>query len=483
VIKTIRGKITLGFVVTTLITLICVNIIIWKVFEENLKKYIKQDMDKAKSISVSDLKKQYDFGAGDFSNGNNQLWKVLSNINNQSGMYISFDYDEDRNIEFLGTLIDDIERKNIIKDSNKKSSLLYISKNIKRNEADYFYATFAYPVYIEENYEGTLVFQKDYLDKYKENFILMAKIIVVQFILFLIMIFIAYILLKSAIKPLNKLSIAMVHIGNGDFKERLKVKGKDEVSTLVHHFNGMQDKIEEQMNQLYLEKEKIQKLEKTSREFMNYATHEMKTPLTAILGYSELLKKGSLGEKEAARAYERITTEGNRLKSMVQNMLVVAKGKEEITKSAEEFNITNMLRELTTEYNLIFEKSNNHISLQGDDLIVYGVKEELRMVMVNLLDNGVKYSEDGKIYINVCSDKGMIAIKNKVKSIPKEIKTSLFQPFVKYNYGDNTKVSSGLGLFICKELMEKNEGNISYEFQGDNIRFKVECNKVKYFLN
>jgi len=114
VIKTIRGKITLGFIVTTLITLICVNLIIWKVFEENLKKYIKQDMDKAKSISVSDLKKQYDFGAGDFSNGNNQLWKVLSNINNQYGMYISFDYDEDRNIEFLGTLIDDIERKNRI---------------------------------------------------------------------------------------------------------------------------------------------------------------------------------------------------------------------------------------------------------------------------------------------------------------------------------------------------------------------------------
>ncbi|MEG2918543.1 MAG: HAMP domain-containing sensor histidine kinase [Clostridium sp.] len=473
-IKTIKGKIILGFVITTLLTLVSVNLIIWRMFEGNLKNYIKEDMDKAKSIAVADMENKYDLGAGDFSDDNNQIWKVLSGINNQYDMYISFDYDENRNIEFLGSLIDDMERESIIRDSNKKSSLLYISKEVRNNNENYFYATYAYPVYIDETYTGTLVFQKDYLYKYKENLMLVTKIISVQFILFLIMIFIAYILLKSAIKPLDKLSIAMVNLGEGDFKERLRVNGSDEVSTLVYHFNSMQDKIEGQMNQLYLEKEKIKELEKTSREFMNYATHEMKTPLTAILGYSELLQTGTLSESEVTRAYERISTEGNRLKSMVQNMLVVAKGKEKITKIAEKFNITNMLRDFVMEYNIIFEKNNNHISIEGNDMVIYGVKEEVRMVIANLLDNGVKYSDDGKIYIKVCSDEKIVLIENKTRSIPDEIKDNLFKPFVKYNYGDNTKASSGLGLFICKELMEKNEGNISCEFQGNNIKFVVK---------
>ncbi|MEG0307179.1 MAG: HAMP domain-containing sensor histidine kinase [Clostridium sp.] len=473
-IKTIRGKIILGFIITTLLTLVSVNLIIWQVFEGNLKNYIKEDMDKAKSIAVADMENKYDFGVGDFGDDNNQIWKVLSGINNQYDMYISFDYDENRNIEFLGSLIDDIERGSIIKDSNKKSSLLYISKEVRNNNEDYFYATYAYPVYIDETYTGTLVFQKDYLYKYKENLMLVTKIISVQLILFLVMIFIAYILLKSAIKPLDKLSIAMVSLGEGDFKERLRVNGSDEISTLIYHFNSMQDKIEGQMNQLYLEKEKIKELEKTSREFMNYATHEMKTPLTAMLGYSELLQTGTLSKSEVTRAYERISTEGNRLKFMVQNMLVVAKGKEKITKIAEKLNITNMLRDFVTEYNIIFEKNNNHISIEGNDMVIYGVKEEVRMVIANLLDNGVKYSDDGKIYIKVCSDEKIVLIENKTRSMPDEIKDNLFKPFVKYNYGDNTKASSGLGLFICKELMEKNEGNISCEFQGDSIRFILE---------
>lgn len=470
-IKTIRGKITIGFIATTLITFIIVNLIIWQVFQEEMKNYIKDDMEGAKSVAVEQISNKFEFIDGKVESGDNKLWRVLDNINTKYGMYISFDYDEIKNIEFLGNLIDDVERRNILIDSNKKSSLLYISNNIKN---EIFFATFSYPVYIENNYVGTLILQKDYLSQYKDNIRLMIKIISVQLILFLILIFVIYIFLKKSTAPLNKLSKAMVNIGEGNFDETLKVKGKDEISKLVYHFNIMQDKILEQMNQLYLENEKIQRLEQDSREFMNYATHEMKTPLTAILGYSELLQKGTLKAEDAERACSRITTEGYRLKSMVEKMLVIARERATENKRVEEFNITKLIRELVGEYNLIFERDGILFKVKGEELFVYGGKDEFRTVLTNLLDNCVKYSMDGNGYIDVIEKDRLITIRNKIGKVPQAVESKLFEPFIKHNYGDNTKVSSGLGLFICKELVESNGGEVDYIIEADTITFFIK---------
>ncbi len=471
-IKTIKGKITLGAGITSVITLVIINLIIWQVFQNNLKTFIKEDMDKTKSIAVSEIKNLYLMDEDLFKgSSNNELWRTLNNISRQHEVYISMDYDREVNIEFIGTLLNDEERKNILQDSNKKTSLLYISKGNITSEQRGFYGTFAYPMYIEMNYIGTLVFQKDYLKQYEDYTNLIERVIAIEGALFLIMVFVVYLLLKNTTKPLATLKANMAHIGEGDFSHRLEVKRNDEISSLIKHFNSMQHKIIGQMEQLHSEKKKIEELERSSREFFDYATHELKTPLTAIIGYGELLQKGNLKEEDKKRAYERIKLEGNRLKTMVQNMLVVAKGRKEESKIQEGFSITEVLKEIIDEYNLIFEKIGIQIGLKEEELIVQGVKEELRTVILNLIDNGVKYSLDGRVNIGVNGNEGIIIIENRCGAIPMEVKENLFKPFVKYNYGDNTKVSSGLGLFICKELMEKNNGTIEYTVSDEKIKF------------
>ncbi|MBU5438032.1 HAMP domain-containing histidine kinase [Tissierella sp. MSJ-40] len=293
------------------------------------------------------------------------------------------------------------------------------------------------------------------------------------------MIFIIYLWLKKITYSLSHLADGMVFVGKGDFSNRLEVRSKDEVASLINHFNMMQDRIEEQMDYLQLEKKKIEELEKSSRDFFNYATHEMKTPITAIIGYTQLLQKGDIDEEVKEKVYNRIIAESKRLHKMVQNMLVVARSKEMQTYTPQSFNIKHLLIRIVHEFQLAFKKQNIEINLKSEDAVVFAIEEEIRSILLNLIDNGIKYSQDGKIDIGCkCKDDNIyIAVENKCSPIPQEIRENLFDSFIKYNYGNHKQISSGLGLFICRELAEKNDAQINYTINDDRICFSIELAK------
>lgn len=471
-VKTIRGKITIGIVLISLSVIIMINLIVWKVFKDNLQIFIINDMDKVKTITLSEMKRQYLIkDESDSLNDKGELRSILNTINAQYDIYVSINNGSDNSKQYVGELLDEKDIDRIIVDSNKKSSLLYI-----KNQEAKIYATYASPIYIEDVYIGTLIFQKDYLNEYISSINLMIKIVAIQSSLFIVMILGTYIWLKKVTSALNILGMGMSFVSQGDLSNRLEATSNDEITSLIHSFNMMQDKVLEQMEYLELERKRTEELEKSSRDFFNYATHEMKTPITAITGYVQLLQEGDMNEEITERAYNRIIVESERMYKMVQNMLVVAKGKETERHIPERFNVKDLLIKSIHEFELIFGKEKIDIQLEGEELTAFAVKEEIRTILLNLIDNGIKYSQDGKIDIECKSknDNIYIAIENRCLPIPKEIGGNLFDPFVKYNYGDYEQVSSGLGLFICKELAEKNNGSIGYTIDRDRIYFIVE---------
>jgi signal transduction histidine kinase len=237
----------------------------------------------------------------------------------------------------------------------------------------------------------------------------------------------------------------------------------------------MQKKINKQMEQLYIEKKREEELDAETKNFFNYATHEMKTPITAIKGYGELLEQGAVEENLKNKMYSRIVLEANRIDNLVRNMLVIARGREIIEQKSEEFNLKELIEEMTTESELLLEKEKVRIVLSLEDVIINAVKEEFRIAFKNLIENAIKYSLDKMVYIQtVDNNPYSIAIKNNCGLIPEKLREHLFEPFIKYNYGNIEKVSSGLGLFICKELLEKNNAKIYYEIGEENISFVVE---------
>ncbi|MBU5255113.1 HAMP domain-containing sensor histidine kinase [Tissierella praeacuta] len=473
--RTIKGKITVGIVSISIIVLVVINLIIWGIFERNLQTFIINDMEKIRDIVFSEIKRQYPMSNGKNNLSNkNEIWSVLNTVSNQYNTYLSMNYLKNNFRQFAGESLDSERIDNIIIDSNKKSSLLYI-----HNTKIKFYATYSYPVYIDNDYIGVFVFQKDYLNEYNNYVNLIMKIILIQLNLFILMIFVNYIWLRKITDPLNDLSMAMTFVGEGKFSNKLRYKNNDEIGILIEHFNKMEEQIIEQMRYLQSEKKKIEELEKESRDFFNYATHEMKTPITSILGYTQLLQKGNLDSEVIERAYTRITAESERMYRLIQNMLSVARCRQLEEYEPENFNVKELLSKIIYDFELAFNKQKINICFDCDDAVIFAVKEEIRTIIRNLIDNGIKYSQDGNIIIKCKSEDGVcITIENKILPIPQEIRENLLEPFIKYNYEEYTQTSSGLGLFICKELAEKNNAYMDYEVYEDKICFMVKFVKI-----
>lgn len=469
-LKTIKGKILIGLIITSVFSMVITNIVIWKVFENNLYTFIKNDMDKSKSMVLSEIKLRYPISNEiNLESNKNELWSILNNINSRFNTYALLNKSEDNFSIFAGEVIDENMKKIIIEEDNKLASLLYIHKN-----SDNYYATFTHPLYISNNYNGTLIFQKSYIFEFRNYIDLLKYIILIQSILYTLMITAMYILLRKTTRPLKILTSAMVTIENGDNANQLDIKSKDEVATLMKQFNKMQAKILEQMEYLKLEKNRFEDLERSQRNFFNYATHELKTPITSIKGYIQLLQGGDLDIDVTQRAYNRISLESERMYTMIQNILVVAKGQEIVRKEPENFDLEQLTKEVIEEFRLIYNKNQMDVCMISDKVLCFGVKEEIRTIILNLLNNAVKYSENNKITITCTNiDNVRFIIENKCLPIPMDIQNKLFDPFIKYNFEDYTKVSSGLGLFICKELANRNFMNISYNIVEDKIRFEL----------
>ncbi|WBW99024.1 HAMP domain-containing sensor histidine kinase [Oceanirhabdus sp. W0125-5] len=467
--KTLRGKIILGVLFISIVVVSLINITVWRVFQDNFKKSIINDMMAIKHITRLEISRNYNLEST-MSSNKGKVLSILNDINNQYDIYISIDNNSEQNIAFTGVLLDERDKINILIESNEKQSLLYLN-----SEGGKFYVSYSYPMYDEGKYIGTLVLQKSYLELYNDYKLLLLKIILIQCILFLLMILIINIWLKKTTVSLKILAKGISDVGDGDFTNRLEVKGKDEVAILVHHFNSMQERILSQIQHLKKEKKRVEELEKSTKKFFNCATHEMRTPLTAISGYTQLLQQNTLNEQQVQRSYKRLSIEGKRLSNMVENMLVLAKGKEKIIHEPEYFDVKNLLIDVIEGFEFISEKRKINFKVNERSAMVFAAEEDIRKVFINLIDNGVKYSKDDKINVKCeYNDKAIITIENKCGEIPSNIKDNLFEPFTKYNYGDNTQVSSGLGLVICRELVNKNNGKINYEFHEGNISFKVE---------
>ena len=475
-VKTIKGKITIGVMAISIAMVIIINAIVWNIFESNLEKYIINDMEKMKTMVSTEIIKHYSIGDRKISEENRtELWKILSKVNNQYDVYVSVDIDEKENMWYVGKILNEEKKIEIIQESNQKASCIYFNNN----QVGYI-ATYSYPIYMYGDYVATIVFQKDYIDNY-ENYLLLIKVIILtQSILFVIMITFIYLWLKKSTEALKVLSQGMEEIKNGDYSKRLRSTSKDEVGDLVENFNTMQGKIITQMSQLEDEKDKYRELEKTSREFFNNATHEMKTPIAAISGYTQILQNDNVDETVKTRAHERILLECTRIEDMVKNMLVVAKGKEILNHDPEYIHIDKLLEEVIDEFEFYLHKNKIKIKLDLINEMVYGIREEIKTILKNLIGNALKYTIDSKINISIkkIDEKVVVEIENKTKDVPLELRDKLFEPFAKYNYGNNKKVSSGLGLFICKDLAYKNNCDLDYIIADENIKFILKSTKI-----
>lgn len=467
--KTIRGKLLYRIIILVVLINIIFTIFITVFLKNTMKNNIIEDMNRAKSFSINTIEQSIII--------EESVWKTLNTIKVFTNSYVSITNEYNNIGEYVNKVLDESEIKSILSESNTIKSIIKFKK-LK----DVYCVTYNYPVYFKDEFYCNLVIQKDYIEKYNDMIKTIVIIIFGQAIVVVTIIVMIYIIIDRITKPIKILSESMNSFKDS-FKEKdVVINSDDEVGQLANTYNKMKNKIKCQMDEIVDEKEKVEKLQKSSREFFNNATHELKTPITAIYLYSQILRDNNIKDLEEEFIYrtaDRMVLESEKIKALVEKILDVSKGEIHINKTKVEFILSDLILEILDDFNIRLRNKGMRINKNILTTTYYGVLEDIEQIIINLIDNSVKYAIGNEINIKLYQNAENIAfeISNECSEIPNEIKDRLLDPFIKYNkYDDVSKEisSSGLGLYLCKELAKENKCSLSYKFVENKIIFKLD---------
>lgn len=289
-----------------------------------------------------------------------------------------------------------------------------------------------------------------------------------------------YIISKRITNPIEDLSKISDSIKNGDYEKRSTYKSKDEVGVLAENFNSMMGVIDNNIKEL-------RDVNNQKQRFIDNLTHEMKTPITSILGFSELLLKGNLNEEMKIKALTNINEQGKRLEHLSDSLIkLVLIRNSEIIK--EDLKVTEVINEIYS--NNLFKIRDKNIKITKDVKMgrIFGNSELIEVLLNNVIDNGLKACDkDGVIAImgkpikeeNVYE----LRIRDNGSGIPRDELKKINEPFYMVDKARATKGKNmGLGLAICTEICRINNIEMSLTSEvgvGTMVilKFKME-NKI-----
>jgi signal transduction histidine kinase len=232
-------------------------------------------------------------------------------------------------------------------------------------------------------------------------------------------------------------------------------------------------KLEESNLKLEAANDKLKDLDKLKTEFLSLATHQIRSPLTAIKGYASMVVEGSFGEinDKAKEAIDRILQSSNNLAIIIEDFLNVSKIEAGGMKYEKiNFDFGEIAGGMAKDLSITAEKKGLKLSYTQDtgNHTVNGDKEKLRQVVLNLIDNSIKYTKEGSIDVSVTTtgDKVLFAVKDTGMGMTEAIKVTLFQKFARGEGGRVNTTGSGLGLYLAKEIAVAHGGRVWVESPG-----------------
>ena len=260
-------------------------------------------------------------------------------------------------------------------------------------------------------------------------------------------------------KPLEKLSLLAQHISHGDYSARLHIHSGDEIEALANDFNNMADTIEDNISELHFSMEK-------QEQFMGSFAHELKTPMTSIIGYADLLRSQNMSEDETNEAANYIFSEGKRLESLSLKLLdlLVVKNQETILTPTDPAlavrNVINVMKpELAKEHITLKSSCRKGCCMMDIDLF--------QSLIINIIDNARKAIDDnGLIHVagTVRDDNYVIIIKDNGRGMPPEEITRISEAFYRIDKSrSRAQGGAGLGLAICSKIAEIHQAKIKYK--------------------
>ncbi len=323
------------------------------------------------------------------------------------------------------------------------------------------------PVYMQETFVGAIFASSPVQSGFAEYAInlggmYLSSAIFASALSFLVI----YAFTAKLTKPLRQMSNATKAYAQGDFSKRVVVRGSDELAELCQSFNQMATA--------------LSVLESSRRSFVANVSHELKTPMTTIGGFIDGMLDGTIPPEKHQEYLNTVSVEVKRLSRLVTSMLNLSKieaGELEIKPT--NFDVSQLIISCMLNFEQEIEKKNIIVNGFGDlnHINVYADRDMIYQVVYNLVDNAVKFTnENGEISVFAGEDKDgkiFVSIENTGEGISSEETGRIFERFYKVDKSRSYDVkSAGLGLYLCKTIIEMHKGKIFAESEkGRFTRF------------
>lgn len=264
--------------------------------------------------------------------------------------------------------------------------------------------------------------------------------------------------------PLSKVSKTARALASGHLESRVKPKTQDEIGQLGSDFDHMADRLEENINELKMSMEQ-------QNRFMGSFAHELKTPMTSIIGYADLLRSQALDKDETQEAANYIFSEGKRLESLSLKLLDLLMMKKQDIKFVPT-DMKSMIENLTSHLQPVYKKKKIELSCRIEPGICMVEPDLFSSLITNLLDNSRKALDNGgNIMILGDSDKGNYRIRviDNGRGMPEEAMQHITEAFYRVDKSrSRAQGGVGLGLNLCKEIITLHNGTIAFASREGN---------------
>jgi len=258
-----------------------------------------------------------------------------------------------------------------------------------------------------------------------------------------------YFLASRTLFPIDQITATARRISAEDLSARLNISSTDdEVGRLTQTLNDMLARLDDSFQR--------------ERQFTNDASHELRTPLTAMQAILGVIREKRRTPKEYEQALDDLNEEADRLRTLVENLMRLARGEKRSDNLYETVNLATLINDVSDSLRPLAEakKLTLHCNT-SENLMVLGDSDELIRLFVNLLDNAIKYTENGEISISAKKDEksAIVTVSDTGIGIPAEHIPHIFDRFYRVEES-RTLRGAGLGLAIVKEIVSAHHGTV-----------------------
>jgi two-component system OmpR family sensor kinase len=287
-----------------------------------------------------------------------------------------------------------------------------------------------------------------------------------------------YLISRTITNPLRQMMVAAESIASGNFKERVRVRSRDEIGRLGDKFNVMTERVEDLLKQVSQERDrlsvaltKLQDSERRRQQLIENVSHELRTPLACIQSAAEAVLDGVAADPERREICLRtIHEETQRLSRLVEQLLTLSRGlSDETSETRSAVEIGEIARSAVQRFlpRAAEKQIRLDVAVTDEPCWVTGNSDQLMQVLLNLLDNAIKYTEcGGEVHVSVrpVNESVVVKVKDNGIGIAADELPYIFDRFYRTDKSRSRATGgSGLGLALVREIVEAHGGTVQAE--------------------